>query len=73
MKPSAHGRGTSPVEVTNISADAVWLLIDGSELFMPYDEFPHTDRANKRTSIHPPRSPCLLSQWPVNSRLTGDR
>lgn len=40
MSYSAHGSGTSAIEVTNISAHGVWLLTDGGELFMPYDEFP---------------------------------
>ena len=28
------------VEVTNISANGVWLLVREEELFMPYSEFP---------------------------------
>ena len=27
-------------EVTNISAHGLWLLIDGREIFLPFDEFP---------------------------------
>ena len=34
------GSVTSAVEVTNISKHGFWLLIDGSELFVPFDEFP---------------------------------
>jgi hypothetical protein len=34
------GSVTSAVEVTNISNHGFGLLIDGSELFVPFDEFP---------------------------------
>lgn len=36
-------RGTSTsreAEVTNISAHGFWILVDGRELFLPFDEFP---------------------------------
>jgi hypothetical protein len=34
------GPATSEAEVTNISAHGFWLLVDGRELFLPFDEFP---------------------------------
>jgi Protein of unknown function (DUF2442) len=34
------GAGTSTVEVTNISSHGFWLLLDGRELFLPFDDFP---------------------------------
>ena len=40
MSSSALGTSTSPVEVTHISNHGVWLLADGHELFMSYDDFP---------------------------------
>lgn len=40
MSSFAHGDSTSKVEVTNISAHGVWLLICGKELFMSYEAFP---------------------------------
>ena len=40
MSLLAHGKSTSVVEVTNISAHGVWLLAHNKELFMPYEEFP---------------------------------
>ena len=40
MKSLAHGKNTSVVEVTNISAHGVWLLTRNKELFMSYDDFP---------------------------------
>lgn len=40
MSSLAHGKDTSVIEVTNISAHGVWLLAHDKELFMSYDDFP---------------------------------
>ena len=40
MSSSTHGVSTSAVEVTHISSHGVWLLANGRELFLAYDEFP---------------------------------
>lgn len=40
MRSAQRGRNTSPVEVTNISDHGVWLLVEGDEHFMPFDQFP---------------------------------
>ena len=40
MSSSGPGTNTSEVEVTNISAHGLWLLVRGRELFMPYEDFP---------------------------------
>ncbi len=40
MSSNALGNSTSPVEVTHISNHGVWLLADGHELFMSYEDFP---------------------------------
>lgn len=40
MKSQEAGIGTSPAEVTNISAHGLWLLADGEEFFLPFAEFP---------------------------------
>lgn len=40
MSLLSHGSNTLTVEVTNISTHGIWLLADGEELFMPYDDFP---------------------------------
>ena len=39
------GPATSEVEVTNISQHGFWLLLDGRELFLPFDEFPWFEKA----------------------------
>ena len=40
MSSPAHGKDTSAAEVTHISTHGVWLLAQGKEMFMSYDDFP---------------------------------
>jgi Protein of unknown function (DUF2442) len=40
------GAGTSEVEVTNISQHGFWLLVDGRELFLPFERFPWFKQAS---------------------------
>jgi len=40
MTSETPGLATSGVEVSNITANGVWVLADGRELFMSYQDFP---------------------------------
>lgn len=40
MRSAALGRRTSRVELTNVSPNGLWLLLDGRELFVSFREFP---------------------------------
>lgn len=40
MSSSPLGINTSPVEVTHISNNGIWLLAHNEELFLSYDDFP---------------------------------
>ncbi len=40
MSSKPHGELTSQVEVTNVSSHGLWILADGRELFLSYDDFP---------------------------------
>ena len=40
MNCAQHGVDTSAPEVTNISSHGLWLLANGSERFMSYEDFP---------------------------------
>ena len=40
LSSSTHGVPTSGIEVTNVSSHGLWLLTDGRELFLSYDDFP---------------------------------
>jgi Protein of unknown function (DUF2442) len=45
MKSVQPGTSTSGVELSNVSQHGLWLLIDGSEHYLPFDEFPWFRRA----------------------------
>ena len=40
MSSSMHGLPTLGVEVSNVSSHGIWLLTNGSEFFLSYDDFP---------------------------------
>lgn len=40
MRSSTPGTSTSEVEVTNVGAFGVWLLLRDREYFLPYDQYP---------------------------------
>ena len=40
MSSSTRGLSTSDVEVTHISSHGVWLLANGRELFLSFEDFP---------------------------------
>ncbi len=45
MSSAMHGEHSSDVEVTNISSHGFWLLVDGKELFLSYEDFPWFKKA----------------------------
>ena len=40
MPSSQLGENTFAIEVANISAQGIWLLVGEKEYFLPYDKFP---------------------------------
>ena len=40
MSSLPRGTHISPVEVTHVSGQGIWLLADNEELFLPYEKFP---------------------------------
>lgn len=40
MSSLPHGKNTSGIEITNISAHGIWLLAHDEELFLSYEDFP---------------------------------
>jgi hypothetical protein len=40
MSSLAPGKNTSAIEVTNISAHGIWILVRDREFFMSYEDFP---------------------------------
>jgi len=46
MRSSALGSSTSEIEVTNISPHGFWILIEGRELFLSFEDFPWFRKAS---------------------------
>lgn len=40
MKSAKPGKNTLAAEVTNVSPEGFWLLLDGREMFVPFTQFP---------------------------------
>lgn len=40
MKSAARGKPTLVVEVTNVSKHGFWLLLEGREMFLSFEDFP---------------------------------
>ena len=64
MKSVEPGTSTSGVELSNVSQHGLWLLIDGAEHYLPFDEFPWFRHATigQLCRIERPRSGHL--HWP---------
>ena len=64
MSSSGPGKSNSAVEVTNISAHGLWLLVRNRELFLSYDDFPwFRDKPVKSILFVEEQSPGHL-HWP---------
>ena len=64
MKSEQRGTGTSGAEVTNISAHGFWLLLDGRELFLPFDRFPWFKSAPVGAMLNVKRPQPHHLYWP---------
>ncbi len=58
------GTTTFSVEVTNVSGNCVWLLIDDEELALPYSEFPWLKAATIQQVINVLRPTADHLYWP---------
>jgi hypothetical protein len=58
------GSATSAAEVTNISKHGFWMLIDGRELFLPFEEFPWFKHASVEAILRLERPTPEHLSWP---------
>jgi hypothetical protein len=58
------GAATSQVEVTNISQHGFWLLLDGRELFLPFEDFPWFKQATVAAILRLERPVPGHLHWP---------
>jgi len=65
MKSARHGRRTSAVEVSNVSPNGLWLLLDERELFLPFEQFPWFRKAPIDALLDVRRPQKHHLWWPV--------
>ena len=58
------GSAISEAEITNISKHGFWILLDGRELFLPFEEFPWFKRAPVEAILHLERPQPTHLYWP---------
>jgi hypothetical protein len=58
------GTNTSPVEVSGVSKHGFWLLLDDSEMFVPFSEFPWFKAATVEAIFHVERPYVHHLYWP---------
>ncbi len=59
-----HGIATSTAEVTNISQHGFWMLVDGRELFLAFEEFPWFKQASVDAILRLERPSPEHLYWP---------
>ena len=64
MKSAPRGKGTSAVEVTNVSGNGFWLLLDGDELFVEFKLFPWFRDASIGQLLNVSRPAAHHLYWP---------
>lgn len=58
------GTRTSTAEVTNISKHGLWLLLDGHEMFLSFDQFPWFKEATIDAILNLERPAPEHLRWP---------
>ncbi len=64
MKSAMLGSNISAPEVTNVSQHGFWLLLDGEELFLPFDAFPWFREASIGKVVHVELASPQHLYWP---------
>ncbi len=64
MRSAQRGKSTSAVEVTNVSGNGFWLLLDGDELFIAFRQFPWFRDASIGQLVNVERPAAHHLHWP---------
>ncbi len=64
MKSGERATNTSQVEVTNVSTNGIWLLLDQHELFLAFANFPWFENATIRQISKVERPSPHHLYWP---------
>jgi len=65
MRSAQRGRSTLAAEVTNVSRQGIWLLLDERELFLSYRNFPWFRDAKLREVLNVRRPRVDHLRWPA--------
>ena len=64
MRSEMRGINTFPAEVTNISCNGVWMLIENREVFLPFEQFPWFQEASIKKILHVEMPSKTHLYWP---------
>lgn len=64
MKLKNHGKSTSGAEVIQISPNGTWLLVNDTEYFLPYEDFPWFQKATVAQIHHVQLIHGFHLRWP---------
>lgn len=73
MRSAPRGKSTSTVEVTNVSVNGLWLLLDGDELFLAFTQFPWFRDASIGQLVNVERPAVHHLYWPTNNSVHDQR
>ena len=59
------GTSTSAIEVSLVSKQGFWLLLDNEELFLPYEKFPWFKKASLEQILEVERPSAHHLYWPM--------
>ena len=64
MRSARRGKRSSGAEVTNVSTNGFWLLVDDRELFLPFEKFPWFSEAAIGQVLNVQRPHAHHLYWP---------
>jgi hypothetical protein len=64
MKSAKRGKRTSAAEVANVSPHGLWLLVDDTEHFLPFEQFPWFRQATIGQLVNVERPSAHHLYWP---------
>ncbi len=64
MKLKNHGKSTSGAEVVQISSRGIWLLVNDTEYFLPFEDFPWFQKASVEQIHHVQLLHGFHLRWP---------
>ena len=64
MSSKRPGKSTLGIEVTDISPNGIWVLVQEEELFLPYEKFPWFKRGSVEAILNVEEQSPAHYHWP---------